>query len=138
AASDHEISRGELDQPAVLVIFRLAGNGADLVEGAGIEQLLDALAHGQLAGIVLALDLLLATHLARQRLARPQFIDFRLPAHLALLLPRLAVILADKTSGRQSCRDAKSRPRSPAQCGRSRRRSAPASRPRIRSCCSNA
>ncbi len=44
---------------------------------------LDALAHGQAPGLVLARDLVRAAHLARHRLASPQFLEFGLPAHPA-------------------------------------------------------
>ena len=46
-----------------------------------IDQAVDALAHGQLAGIVLPLDLVGAAELGRQPLALAQLVQFRLPAH---------------------------------------------------------
>jgi len=66
------------------VIGGLAGDGADLVEGALVDQPVDALAHGQPAAIVLALDLVRPAHLPRQRLAPTQFFQFRLPGHAGL------------------------------------------------------
>ena len=48
-----------------------------------VEQGVDPLAHGELAGIVLALDLVGPAHLPRQRLAPAQFLDLGFPAHYA-------------------------------------------------------
>ena len=66
--------------PAVGVVRRLAGGGADLVEAAGVQHAVDALAHGEAAALVLARDALGAAHLLRQRDARAQFGEFRFPA----------------------------------------------------------
>ena len=57
------------------------GDRADLVEAAGIEQGVDALAHGEPARVVLALDLLGAAHFAGERLAAAQLLDVVFPAH---------------------------------------------------------
>ena len=51
------------------------------MEAAAVEQRLEALAHGEPAGVVLALDLLGAAHLAGQRLAPPELVDVALPTH---------------------------------------------------------
>ena len=51
------------------------------MEAAGIEQRVDALAHGELAAVVLALDLVGPAHLPRERLAPAQFLDVGFPAH---------------------------------------------------------
>ena len=69
---------------SVRVVLGLAGDGADLVEAAAIDQAVDALAHGEPAAVVLALDLVGAAHPPRQLLARAQLVELRLPAHRAL------------------------------------------------------
>ena len=66
---------------------------ADLVEAVRVEQRGDALAHRELAGIVLALDLVRPAHLARQRLAPAQFLDVAVPAHLSTSLDPYAARL---------------------------------------------
>ena len=68
-----------------LVVLGLAGDGADLVEAARVDQPVDALAHREPAAVVLALDLVGAAHLARHALARPQLVQFALPAHMSVL-----------------------------------------------------
>ena len=59
-----DVGRQEAGQLARVVVLALARERAGLVEAAGIEQALDALAHGELAGGVLARDALGAAHLA--------------------------------------------------------------------------
>ena len=81
AAAHDEVGRHEVGEVAGLVVLRLAGDGADLVERAGIEQALDALAHGELAAVMLALDLVGAAHAVRQLFAAAQVVDLGLPAH---------------------------------------------------------
>ena len=74
---------------AVLAVAALAGQRADLVERARVEQRVDALAHRQLAPGVLALDLLRATHGVGQRLAPMQLVDVVLPGHASpMVTPR--------------------------------------------------
>ena len=77
----HVVRRGQFDQIPVLVVPRLACNRADLVKAGTIDQSGDALAHGQLAGVVLALDPLGPAKLAHLPLAFAQLVQFRLPAH---------------------------------------------------------
>lgn len=72
--------RHEVDQLAVLVDGP-AGQGADLVEGAGVEQKVDPLADGEPAGIAHALHALGAAHPPGQLLAPAQLGDLRLPRH---------------------------------------------------------
>ena len=86
-ATHDAIGRRELGQLVVGVVFGLAGDGADLVEAAFVDQPVDALAHRQPAAVVLALDLVGPAHLARHAFARAQFVEFRLPAHV--LVPGL-------------------------------------------------
>src|SRR5450432_1957697 len=59
-----EVRRREVGEPALRVVLGLAGDSADLVEGARIEQTLDALAHRELAAVMLALDLVGPAHAA--------------------------------------------------------------------------
>ena len=82
AAAEHEIRRLERLELAVLAVLGAAGERADLVEAAGIEQRVDALAHGELAGVVLALDLVGPAHVPRERLAAAQFLDIGFPAQV--------------------------------------------------------
>ena len=68
AAAEHAVGRHEVDDlPAVGVVRRLAGDGADLVEAAGVQHAVDALAHGEPAALVLARHTLRAAHLLGQR-----------------------------------------------------------------------
>ena len=70
----------------------------------------DALAHGQAAAVVLALHLVGPAHLARQRLAPAQFVEFRLPAHARINpLPRAS--LTPRRAGVQPGLRARPRPR---------------------------
>jgi hypothetical protein len=45
----HEVRRGQLGEPALLVVAAASGQRAHLVERSGIEDPLDALAHRELA-----------------------------------------------------------------------------------------
>lgn len=83
-AAHHAIGRGQIDEPALDVVSRAAGYGADLVEAAAVDEAINALAHGELVGVVLPLDLVGAAELRREALALAQFVQFRLPAHYAL------------------------------------------------------
>ena len=74
ALADDHVRGQEVGQLAVLVVGPLPGDRAGLVERAGVEQPLDALAHGQPAGLVLARDALLAAHPPRKLLAAAQFL----------------------------------------------------------------
>ena len=65
----------------VAVVLAHARERARLVEAAGVEQALDALAHGELAGGVLARDALGAAHLPRELLAAAQLVELGLPRH---------------------------------------------------------
>ena len=50
-----------------------------------VDQPVDPLAHREPAAVVLALDLVGPAHLARHALARPQFVQLALPAHMSVL-----------------------------------------------------
>ncbi len=77
--AEHDVGGSEGLEAAAGTVLRLAGDGADLVQAARVDQRVDALAHGEAAVVVLALDLLRPAHLARQGLAPAQLRDFRLP-----------------------------------------------------------
>ena len=81
ALADDRVGRQEARQLARVVVLALARERAGLVEAAGIEQALHALAHGELAGGVLARDALGAAHLARELLAAAQLVELGLPRH---------------------------------------------------------
>ena len=82
-AEAHDIRRGrELLELAVLVEPR-AGERADLVEGAVVEQDVEAFADRVLAAVVLALDAVRLAAGARQLGALPDLVDPVLPDHRA-------------------------------------------------------
>ena len=81
AAAEHAVRRRQVLEFAVLVVFGDAGDGADLVEGILVDQPVDALANGEPALVMLALDLVNASHLARERFAPGEVVEFRLPVH---------------------------------------------------------
>ena len=89
AASEHEIGRLQRLKLAVVAVAAAPRDRADLVEAVRVEQAVDALAHREPAGIVLALDLFGPAHLPGERLAPPQFFDLGFPAHPA---PRISTI----------------------------------------------
>src|SRR5262249_18999801 len=80
-AAEHAVGRGQVPELAGLVIFAGAGHGAGPVEGLGIAHPGDALADGEPALVALALDLLNAAHLARERFAPSELVEFGLPDH---------------------------------------------------------
>src|SRR5262249_54626153 len=77
-AAHHAIRRDQLLQFALFVVLRPAGDRTDLVKAAAIDEPVDALAYGEPASLVLALDLVGAAQLARLPLAFAQFVEFRL------------------------------------------------------------
>ncbi len=84
-ATHHQVGGREAHQAAVAVVLAAAGERAHLAEGGSIGDRVDALAHGQLAGVLVALDLVGAAELSGELLAIGQFIDFGLPGHVGLL-----------------------------------------------------
>src|SRR6266700_2468091 len=56
-------------------------NRADLVKAVGIDHAVDPLADGEPALVALPLDLVNASHLARERFAPSEVVEFRLPVH---------------------------------------------------------
>jgi hypothetical protein len=80
AAHDH-VGGGEVGQLAILVVAR-AGQYAGLVEGARVDQALDALTHRQPTAVVLPGHPLGAAHAVRELLAAAQLAQLGLPAHV--------------------------------------------------------
>ena len=78
-----------LDVFAIVAVLRAPRDRADLVEAAGIEQRIDALAHREAAGVVVALDLVRSAHAAGQLFAPAQFLDVGFPAHRPRSFPTL-------------------------------------------------
>ena len=80
-APHDQIGRREVRQFAIRAVLCNAREAADFVERARVEQPVDALAHRELAAVVLALDLVRPAHLLRERLAPAQFLDLFFPTH---------------------------------------------------------
>src|SRR5205823_11566860 len=81
AAAEHAVGRRQVLEFAVFVVLGDAGNRADLVEGILVDQSVDALTNGEPALVMLALDLVNASHLARERFAPSELVELRLPVH---------------------------------------------------------
>ena len=81
AAAEHAVGRRQLLEFAVVVVFGDAGDRADLVEGILVDQSVDALTNREPALVMLALDLVNASHLARERFAPSELVELRLPVH---------------------------------------------------------
>ncbi len=81
AAPEYAVSGNETDDVAFRIIARLAGDAADFLEAARIEQSVYALTHGQAATRVLPGDTVLATELACQRLPLAQLGQFGFPTN---------------------------------------------------------
>ncbi len=81
AAAEHAIGRRQIGEFALPVIFGDTGNRADLVKAFGIYQAVDALANGEPALVALPLDLVNASHLARECFAPGEVVELRLPVH---------------------------------------------------------
>src|SRR5262249_49734752 len=77
---EDRVRREKAVELAVLV-GRLAGQRAGLGERVPVEQLLDPLAHGEAAGLVLALDVVGAAHATRQLVAAAELLALFFPAH---------------------------------------------------------
>src|SRR5262249_25640536 len=81
ATAEHAVRGRQALEFAALVIFADAGDRTDLVETLDIDQSVDAFADGKPALVALPLDLLNASHLAREGLAPSEFVEFGLPDH---------------------------------------------------------
>ena len=81
AAAEHAVRRCQMPEFVVFVVFTDAGDGADLVEAFLVNDLVDALPNGEPALVMLTLDLVNASHLARERFAPGEVVEFRLPVH---------------------------------------------------------
>ena len=66
---------------ALFVVFADAGDRADLMKGLLIGDLVDTLTNGEPALVALSLDLVNASHLARERFAPGEVVELRLPVH---------------------------------------------------------
>jgi hypothetical protein len=80
AGPHHEVRGTELDDFVALILHR-ARERAVFVKASRIEQMRNALAHGQLAAIVLTFDVVGAAHLLCELDAAFDFVEFRLPGH---------------------------------------------------------
>src|SRR5258705_39278 len=80
-AAEYAVSRRQVLEFAVLVILADAGDRADLVKSLLIDQSIDALTNGEPALVALSLDLVNASHLARERFAPGEVVELRLPVH---------------------------------------------------------
>jgi hypothetical protein len=81
AGPDDHVRRQEVDQVAVPPIRSAARHRACLVEAAGVEEPVKALADREAPGRVLARDALLAAHAPCELLAAAQLVEFGLPPH---------------------------------------------------------
>jgi hypothetical protein len=82
ALPDDDVGGQEVGELTLVVVGPLAGQHAGLVEGARVEEAVDALANVQAPGRVLALDPLGAAHLPGELLAVAELGDLRVPTHL--------------------------------------------------------
>src|SRR5206468_3370737 len=80
---EDEIGRRELLEVVALVIGCPAGDLAELVEGARVDQPGDSLADGVASTVVLALDALGSAEPLGELLAPPQLVQLLLPIHAA-------------------------------------------------------
>lgn len=80
-AAEDEVAGDESRQVVPLVVGGLAGNLADLVEGAGIGELLDPLADGVSPAVVLAFHALRPAELLGELFPASKFLEFSFPAH---------------------------------------------------------
>src|SRR3989440_556570 len=78
-ADDHV--RGKEVHELLVVVRRLPGDRASLVECPSVEEAIDALANRQPAAAMLALDPLVPAHPARELLAPAQLLELGLPGH---------------------------------------------------------
>ena len=81
AAAEHAVGWRQLLEFAAFVVFGGAGNRTYLVEGILVDQSVDALTNREPALVMLALDLVNASHLARERFAPSELVELRLPVH---------------------------------------------------------
>ena len=79
--SEHEVGRREADQLPRFVVLADPGDRADLVEGARVDEMLDALAHRELAELVLTGDLVGTAHGLGHLGAATELVELGLPGH---------------------------------------------------------
>jgi hypothetical protein len=80
-AAEHEVGRREVHQLVSLVVSGAAGDLADLVERALVDEARDALANGEAPAIVLPFHPLGAAERLGEGLAATQLVHLRLPVH---------------------------------------------------------
>ena len=85
-AAAHHVGRREADEIALRVVLGKAGDGADLLEGALIDEPGDALAHGELARGLVAGDLVGAAQRQGEPAPALHFVELGLPAHARVRL----------------------------------------------------
>ncbi len=81
AAAEHAVRRRQVLEFVLLVVLTDTGDRADLVKTVWINDLVDTLANGEPALVMLTLDLVNASHLARERFAPGEVVELRLPVH---------------------------------------------------------
>src|SRR5947209_5037029 len=136
--AEDAICRRERAQLVCRIIFGDTGKRADLAKAVLVDEAVDALAYGETAALVLALDLVGPAHLARQRFAAPELIEFGLPVHLVLLdAPCVSCLIAgtrDCESRGEAWRKRRSSPKLPAASAPFRSRRVQRSMPARTSC----
>jgi hypothetical protein len=85
SCASNKVGRSEGAKLTAFVVKSLPCKGADFVERIGIQKLRDSFANCEASGFMLPLDVRGAAHLARDGLAPPNLVDFRLPAHSVTL-----------------------------------------------------
>ena len=80
APAVNEVGGPKPGEAALLVVRGNAGDRADLMERAGIEEPVHPFSHRELALAVMAGDLLRPTHLAHEALPPAELLKLRLPA----------------------------------------------------------
>ena len=81
ATAEHAIGWRQIPELTLLIIFGGARNRPDFVETPGVDKRIDTLANGKPALVALPLDLISASHLARERFAPGEVVELRLPGH---------------------------------------------------------
>src|SRR5262249_36295371 len=79
AAAKYAVTRNERGDVAPLVIRGLAGDAADFMEAAGVQQAIDAFANRQPAALMLPRDAFRPTQFTGQRAPMAEFGEFRFP-----------------------------------------------------------
>jgi hypothetical protein len=86
AGPAHDEVRRREARELTVVVLGPSSERADLVEASGIDERVDALAHGELARLVLAGDFVAAAHRRGELGASPQLVELRIPRHKTMFL----------------------------------------------------